>query len=1162
MESPKPLPSPPTNPEAIEATGRKARLNSAAHEEDEFEFFHEFSRDKVKGLIHLITQELKTNAINIEFLFLPFRPEQSNEKLLKFLNQIFPLGNGVPVNEAKQARIIGKTEPWTLFQALKYVWCRLPEGQVVTWKAYEAFRVREQGDGYRSRSFLELMPKCLSSPDHASIVYDFFDLIVTASSNSKHNKMSARKVSKMFGIWAFRSKVENSPYDFGELTSETEKKNSFAEGVEQWIPASDAMFHLLLAFIRSFISNDLKDANIPTSLKTILFNSTYPPKGSTAYDSETILTVPIVSLKTTEFSKKPWRLIERCNELFDFSNYNAFEAREDYALLKSLFKRRKNIDGISHKMSKESRRIMKEISTKHSTFQAGWAFQKCVPPDEGKTKLETHLEMGRVDIDDYFIWAWLSTLSHEQTSDKKKLFGRSLILEFEFDGFKKWVIIEECDLNLEMKKHKKLDSLEYLKPRDNHEQLQEQQIRTITPAYEKFQHNVKDDRPSQNSTLLTSSPQNEKLNVGEEISPAHVQDRHHKRSVPKWNPLKSIRKKSGGGNSSSSPLPQASSEQTKDSSAYKNKELPPSPSHEQASNRRPRDDSRVLSQFSMLNPENYKLPTIEHDDFKIEIPDIEEDSIVLNPKEAVQQPDIVQNDGIPSPHANGGIEDLNEMVDELSNQVKSFRTNGNQSPKSLTTNAETFETLTMFEKYKGLPKNSTDTLAGSINSNTVPPLQLDSPRIETIPGAFPTESPVRRSPQQSFDSHKELGSYHGNQLSQANQVNETDKVDLVNQVDQVSPIVFPVDYDQDARADISPVRSRGHSPVRKTPYPQREFGMAEPKFETQRTDIKQASPPPSQSYIHYEKHMPTSEKRGGANRDFAHHTTSRTEYECNNKSSLREAPVYPAQTQFQTKDGIQIAVPGHGPHSYSNQPYSHYPDQSAVPAESYGNSPVGRREHLNNQANAPNSGNPRGSNGNRNSHYQVPYGSPQIAHQPGAVASYEAQEPSYPTHYPHYPVNAANNQPHRPVTQRPNHSIPQPFSKVYSNQPQSPPTNIHPRFPPQHARQHPHPRLLPQTVESSHPPQVMRPYASPQMTYASPQMAYAPVAQGATPTGFVASPSPNPAYYGTVHSPPAPQQAPFISGVPVGGKLHGAYAKKREDRKKLHDTIKNGTFGI
>lgn len=132
--------------------------------------------------------------------------------------------------------------------------------------------------------------------------------------------------------------------------------------------------------------------------------------------------------------------------MLDFSDHEAFEAREDYALLKSLFKKKNNVEGISRKMSQESRRLMKVLSTKHSTFQAGWAPRKALANDLG---LKSKISVNRLDIDDYFIWTWLSTLSYEETSDKRKIFGRSLILEFEFDGFKKWVVFQESDLVLE-----------------------------------------------------------------------------------------------------------------------------------------------------------------------------------------------------------------------------------------------------------------------------------------------------------------------------------------------------------------------------------------------------------------------------------------------------------------------------------------------------------------------------------------------------------------------------------------------------------------------------------------------------------------------------------------------------------------------------------------
>lgn len=195
-------------------------------DDEEFEFFHQFSREKVKGVIHVITAELKEKGPDVEFLMIPFRPEQTNDKLLTLLNQLFPLGNGQPVNEKKQLRIVSKADVWTLFQCLKYIWCRLPNSEIIGWKSYLEFKFREEDKKFPRKSFLEIMPQCLASPNHASIVYDFFDLIISISSNSRVNKMSARKISKMCAIWAFSKQIPNS--DIQDYDFESAAMKSFA----------------------------------------------------------------------------------------------------------------------------------------------------------------------------------------------------------------------------------------------------------------------------------------------------------------------------------------------------------------------------------------------------------------------------------------------------------------------------------------------------------------------------------------------------------------------------------------------------------------------------------------------------------------------------------------------------------------------------------------------------------------------------------------------------------------------------------------------------------------------------------------------------------------------------------------------------------------------
>lgn len=147
-------------------------------ETDGYEFVNEFYPKNIKRTIHLITQQLKQeSSLNIDYLFLPFRKEQTNESLLRFLNAIMPRGDGKALeNESKLIKIIKKTQPGVLFQALKYIWSRtiIPSSKsssgkskwngVVGYDSYLKFRDLEIEKMYPRKSFLELMPRCLTSP--------------------------------------------------------------------------------------------------------------------------------------------------------------------------------------------------------------------------------------------------------------------------------------------------------------------------------------------------------------------------------------------------------------------------------------------------------------------------------------------------------------------------------------------------------------------------------------------------------------------------------------------------------------------------------------------------------------------------------------------------------------------------------------------------------------------------------------------------------------------------------------------------------------------------------------------------------------------------------------------------------------------------------------
>lgn len=701
-------------------------------DDDEFEFFHEFERDKVKSVIHLITVELKERATNVEFLMIPFRPQQTNESLLKMLNAIFPQGNGQPVNDNKLQKIVANTEVHTLFQGLKYIWCRLQDGEVVGWKPYLQFKYREKSKNYPKKAFLELMPQCLDSPSHASIVYDFFDLIVTVSANSRVNKMSARKISKMFALWAFGKELPDpslADYDFDD--KRTLPNNSFQDGLDQWVPATDAMFHLLLAFLKSFVPEDLETAQLPRTLKSLLFNNEYPPEKSSAYNSETILTIPLVTLETDHFSRKPWQLLERCNELLDFSNYDAFEAREDYALLKSLFKKKNNVEGISRKMSQESRRVMKEMSTKHSTFQSGWAPRKCVPNYEN---LPEEITVKRVDIDDYFIWTWLSSLSNEQTSERKKTFGRSLILEFEFDGFKKWVLFQESDVIISNHKRGPTGSQGQESSRlasngsSNTSTIEkplakQPKTRNVTPTYEKFQKQVVPNSPTIDKNDATAMSEGyhtvisrDALEKNKEKHNVNLHSLEQKISSF-WNPLQKVKKKNK--------TPSSSSTEIKEITNIANAHVPP---QESGASRKPEKPSMpeppqmVEMKKKPSSPRRIKKPITPPDSYD----NFREDLPRTQPGEKTTSEETMKE-------LKGIVED---MMAEDGDVLETGETTVNSDPEK-----EIFESLTKFDQYK--PSRVSDAEVQSLTS-TVPSLRIpsdedddndedkDSPRIGSV----------------------------------------------------------------------------------------------------------------------------------------------------------------------------------------------------------------------------------------------------------------------------------------------------------------------------------------------------------------------------------------------------------------------------------------------
>lgn len=500
-------------------------------------FVHEFARNDIRELIHAITQELKIKGDKTPLVLLAFRPKAENSDLTSFLTQVIPNGNKpAPINIIE--RVVRNTDEYTLMASLKYLWTRLPMNSIIGWDAYETFKKLEAKADYPKKAFLEFMPQCLTSPAHASIVYDFLDLIVSLSANAKENQMSGRKISKMAGIWAFHGPPNSANLTKSRLDP---TENSFREGLKDWLPAADAMFHLLLSFLRSMLPDDHgTKLQLPRTLQALLASNSYPPPDLT-YSSSTLVSVPLVTIRSNKMSKSPIELLNKIPKVLRFDNPNVFEAKEDYALLKSLCK---NDANILNKLSHESRRIISLMCkrSEETNLHAGWPEYN--PPDSQRQS-QTTVGISRVSIDDYFIWTWMSSISFEETSAKKKLFGRSLIAEFVFDGFKKWIIVEEQNTESSIRNHEPpLPE----KPRS----MQQQQQRNVSNPQPHYKSLLSDE------PISTAKPRKPKTKVLQESPvPNNIPPpvRKLSSSVSMSPKLNFLKKKFQSGEKATKPLP-------------------------------------------------------------------------------------------------------------------------------------------------------------------------------------------------------------------------------------------------------------------------------------------------------------------------------------------------------------------------------------------------------------------------------------------------------------------------------------------------------------------------------------------------------------------------------------------------------------------------------
>lgn len=395
------------------------------------------TRKRLKVLIHVITGQLKVNGTKISHIFLPFRSKIKDSSLELLLSNLFPKGELISNDESTLTQIISQFDDFTLICCLKYFWSRLPNNEVVGWDIYLLYKRKEKEANYPKDAFFTIMPKCLS-PAHASIFYDFMDLLMSVASNSQYNNLSGRKIAKMASIWAFSSN-NTSKSVFYDAT----KENNFMEGLQSWKETSGALFHLLLSFLRASLpESDADCLKLPKTLQTLIISNSYPPDLEDSIKS--IITIPCVLIKSTKTSSSPYELLSKARKTLTFDKKNQFRSIENYTILKNIFQKNSTED-IIETLTDESKRVLARISEppidSNFNLYPGWSHNQ--PEPESDIPSYSQFTITDVSIQDYYIWTWLSTLGSDQTSKMKKLFGRSIVVEAGLKGFQRWLIITE-----------------------------------------------------------------------------------------------------------------------------------------------------------------------------------------------------------------------------------------------------------------------------------------------------------------------------------------------------------------------------------------------------------------------------------------------------------------------------------------------------------------------------------------------------------------------------------------------------------------------------------------------------------------------------------------------------------------------------------------------
>ncbi|KAI2479067.1 DUF1708 multi-domain protein [Pyrenophora tritici-repentis] len=298
--------------------------------------------EEIQELIHVCTQEMKSRALDMPFLLLPFRPTSDTSASRNFVRNFFKAAyeNTRQFSGEGLAQELRLTEPLTLCSIIKWCWSRLPGG-VVTWDAYELFRIGESDSKFARHAFDTFIPISVESEARKRIIFDFFDLLSAVAARGKSNGMGGRKLSRLAGWWAFEFVEDGKGFDGGYKT---------------WEKAADAASHLFFAYLRS-LAPDVNTVGgisaLPRSLQSLLSQTEYPPQTPTLMQTRTTKVVMIVD----SVSPTPFALLRRAKH---------FEYRDDDKALQEFSSYEDTVKALTD----ECRRVLDCIATANQSIVA------------------------------------------------------------------------------------------------------------------------------------------------------------------------------------------------------------------------------------------------------------------------------------------------------------------------------------------------------------------------------------------------------------------------------------------------------------------------------------------------------------------------------------------------------------------------------------------------------------------------------------------------------------------------------------------------------------------------------------------------------------------------------------------------------------------------